>query len=335
MPKSRATAPQDPPKDDLEATEAPPAKPARKKLRTTANAADAGHFGGPPRGATHWGVRRYKPDGTLDRVAGPSGDGNLIVHEWPLEELDESISTRLPPGKYRLEWIGNGAKGQRTFLAWGRDFTVGASASSPAATIATSSAPSSPIPTSSGPGDAITMMREMRSLAREELETVERQVEHRIGALAKLAELMRPQAPAESPQLVALLTRIDQRLTALEEGGGGDDDAEEEEDEEEEEDDEDEDEEPPAADDGKLFKPGEPITDAAVTAGLNKVASFLDSVTPGAAAVALEWLNDKAAEMQARRAAAANASHTLNGHVPTTSPATSSPTATEGGEAAG
>jgi hypothetical protein len=334
MPKTNATPPQDAPEEDLEATEVRPERPRKAKLRTRSHASELGHFGAPPKGATHWGVRRFMPDGSLERVGGPSADGQLRVNEWPLEELDESIAKRLPPGRYRLEWIGNGKKGSRTFLAWGREFEVpGASASigSPA----TSSAASSSSASNGGsPLEAITYMREMRALAREELETIESQVNGRIGALAQLAAVMRPAAPAESPELVraigaigTVLERLEARVASLETDEGeeeDDDDDDEEEDEEEEE----------GGDAARFKPPTDSHADVAIAATLNKLEQLLSAIAPSAGEFAAAALSEKAAAIRARseatQRAESTAPHALNGAAP---PASSPPTETA--EAAG
>lgn len=308
MPKARTTPAADAPETHLEESDAAAPKAPKKKLRTAASAATYGYFGAAPKGATHWGVRRTKPDGTLERIGGPSPDGAMLVYEWPLEELDDSIAHRLAPGKYKLEWIGQGPGGARGHLKWGREFEVPGARPAP---IASAPATSSPAP-SSGSGDALEALRSVRALVREEREMLDQGVNQQLSALAQLAAVMRPAAPAVDPQLTQALTAIggalqtiNSRLDALE-GDDGDDELEEE--------DEDEDEEGEA---GEIFRPtGEGHGDVAIAAGLNKLATFLDGVSPAAAELAGAWLEEKAAEMRRLRAAreTLEASSSLNGH---------------------
>jgi hypothetical protein len=326
MPKKSTTPAATPPAEDLEAAATPAPKARRAKLRTTASAASFGHFGAPPRGATHWGVRRFRADGGLERIGGPSPDGAMVVHEWPLEELSDAIATRLPPGRYKLEWIGDHpTKGQRTHLSWGREFVVPGEKAPPIASASSASAPASSSSPLAASVDALGALRSIRSLVREERELVDQGVSQQLSALAQLAAVMRPatpQAPPADPQIGQALTAIattlqsfNERLAALEEGDDDDDD------EEEDDDDEEDDDAGDGGDAGELFTPrGESHGDVAVAAGLNKLASFLDGIKPGAEAFAVEWLQDQAAQMATRRAqreaAAASGAHALNGHAP-------------------
>jgi hypothetical protein len=318
MPKARTTPADSAPETHLEASADAAPKAPKKKLRAAAGAASFGYFGAAPKGATHWGVRRHRPDGTLERVGGPSPDGSMVVYEWPLAELDDSIATRLDGGKYKLEWIGQGPGGARTHLKWGREFVVPGARTAPIASSPATS--SSPAP--SGSSDALDALRSIRALVREEREMLDQGVSHQLAALAQLAAVMRPTAPAVAPELAqaigsigAVLQRLEGRIDALE-GGEEEDEEEEEEDEEPEE---------GAEASGEIFRPnGEGHGDVAIAAGLNKLATFLDGVSPAAAELAGAWLEEKAAEMRRLRAARETLeAKSLNGHAPSASSASS------------
>lgn len=289
---------------------------AKREQRPAASPVDLGAFGAPKRGTTHWGLNRYLPDGTKERLYASSGTG-IQVREWPLSELSEATIARLwGPGVYSIQWRGPSEGGGRKFLGWGQDFAVeGPDGSAPVASAATSvHAP--PV----GPsGDVFGMaLRLNDQIAERASIAAQRDRDFLSAHTATTTQLlasfvaMGQQRQGEDGalgRLASVIERMDQRIAALEARRAP---AEEDEDDE----DEDEDDEDEGAAGKGVFKVGEPKGEQALVQGLNKLTDFLEGVTPAAAGVAAAWLaeqQEKMARRQAEQKAADAAKQLTNG----------------------
>jgi hypothetical protein len=209
-------------------------------------------FSVPGPDVTHWSCFRFQPgDDTNtkgERLTHESDDG-VALREWPIADLSvAAIRERWGSGIFRVGWLSiKGAK--RTNRGRSQAVALGDVAQA-APTLPAPAAPPLHMAMMANP---IAFMREIREMAREEMATVDRGVENRIGALTQLAQVFvgARQAPAVDPgvaqalgqlgqgmqAIAATLENVNARLAALESGEGDEDDDEDEDDDDEDDDD--------------------------------------------------------------------------------------------------
>lgn len=243
-----------------------------------------------PKGVTAWSIKNAQGE----RCAYPQKDG-AEAYEFPVCDLSaENIRRAWGPGTYRVTFIVE--QGGERRPKGGRTFTVhpvqqpGEPASSASAQPRGVEAAGDPLQRSFQILDAIDRRANAQS-------------DRFLGLVTTMLQ-SNQQAAAQSTQLDAFgrriaesLERLEARISDLEAGSETDDD-----DDDDDRDDDDDD------DGGALFKPGEPIADAAIAAAANGIVSLGKDLAP----VMKEWVAMKMIELQQEAERRAKAAH-LNG----------------------
>lgn len=163
----------------------------RARARKAVDVVPVSPFGGVPRDANAWGIRKKTEVSTWTKDLEWSAPGATIaLKEWPLEQLsEEEVRRRWGPGTYAVHWLKSGSNGARGHIAYGREVTI-----LPAVAPSPASSPAAPSTSAAGLNDALQMMQLLDQAAAERRASITAEANQTINGMAQLAAVMQRNA---------------------------------------------------------------------------------------------------------------------------------------------